>query len=139
MSRLQTQQCDCKACAGELGSFAVLLRGGIVSNIHCKSSSEFWGKRYQAAPVPAAGAWDEPPAAAWVHGAGMLSRPHSQDSLVTLQMALFCPLPCPCEAVAARNLPVTLPLHPHPSAEPFLSLLLVLTEIDFSLDLQVQW
>lgn len=31
---------------------------------------------------------------------------------------------------------MTLPLHPHPSAEPFLSLLLVLTEIDFSLDLQ---
>lgn len=39
--------------------------------------------------------------------------------------------------MAARNLLVTLPLHP--SAEPFLSLLLVLTEIDFSLDLQVQW
>lgn len=87
--------------------------------------------------MPAAGAWDEPPVAAWVHGAGMLSRPHSQDSLVTLQMALFCPLPCPCESMAARNLLVTLPLHP--SAEPFLSLLLVLTEIDFSLDLQVQW
>lgn len=34
---------------------------------------------------------------------------------------------------------VTMPHHPHPSAEPFLSLLLVLTEIDFSLDLQVQW
>lgn len=27
MSRLQTRQCDHKACAGELGSFAVLLRG----------------------------------------------------------------------------------------------------------------
>lgn len=35
---------------------------------------------------------------------------------------------------------MTGPLHPHPSAEPFLSLLLVLTEIDFCLDLQVnQW
>lgn len=36
-------------------------------------------------------------------GAGMLSRPRSQDSLVTLQMASFCPLPCPCEAAAARS------------------------------------
>lgn len=34
---------------------------------------------------------------------------------------------------------MTLPLHPLSSAEPFLSLLLVLAEIDFSLDLQVQW
>lgn len=58
---------------------------------------------------------------------------------MSLQMALFCALPYPCEAVAARNLAVTLSPHPHPSAEPFLSLLLVLTEIEFSLDLQVQW
>lgn len=31
-----------------------------------------------------------------------------------------------------------LPLLPHPSAEPVLSLLLVVTEMDFSLDLQVR-
>lgn len=61
-----------------------------------------------------------------------------QSSLVTPKMALFRPLPCPRKVVAAGNPVVMLPLHPHPSAEPFLSLLLVVTEMDFSLDLQVR-
>lgn len=61
-----------------------------------------------------------------------------QGTLVMPKMALFGPLPCPREAVAAGNPAVTLLLHPCPSAEPFLSLLLVVTEMDFSLDLQVR-
>lgn len=122
-----------------LGSFAVLLRGGTVSSIHCKSSSEFWGKRYQATAVPAVGAWDGPPAAAWVRWCWGALKASLPELINYTANGFILSSPCLCEAVAARNPAVTLPLHPHPSAEPFLSLLLVLTEIDFSLDLQVQW
>lgn len=123
-----------------LGSFAVLLRGETESVAFAASLGLNFGKKGTKLHLcqqqePGMSLQQQP----GCRDAGVLSRPHSQDSLVTLKMALFCPLPCPCEAVAARNPAVTLPLHPHPSAEPFLSLLLVLTEIDFSLDLQVQW
>lgn len=89
--------------------------------------------------MPAVGAWDEPLAAAWVQWCWGALKASLPGLINYTANGFILSSPCPCEAVAARNPAVTLPLHPHPSAEPFLSLLLVLTEIDFSLDLQVQW